>query len=96
MKGDAPFFSNVSSSYGAPMGRRSCKPVELTGRVHLARVPASDGGDYDPGGAYWGGLQSSPLYCLWDDDGNVMYTRGVSREAVKREYRGQISGRFYR
>lgn len=98
-KKDAPFYDNVSSKYGAPMGRRSCKPSELAGKVHLARVPMVDGA-YDPGGAYWGGPETSQglrhLFCLWDDDGNVLYTRGVSREAVRQEYQGQISGRFYR
>jgi hypothetical protein len=70
---DAPFKRNVSSQYGAPMGRRS---DEITGKVTLASVPFIDG-DYDEGGAYWGG--GEPLWCAWNDEG-ALYLRAPSRE----------------
>lgn len=74
-----PFESNVSSIYGAPMGRQSNPFAELSGRVHVRRVPFVDG-DYDPGGAYWGGGRGVlPLFCAWDDEGAVCYFRASDR-----------------
>lgn len=75
-----PFEVNVSSKYGAPMGRRSYPG--LGGKVHLQRVPFVDG-DYDPGGAYWG-AGSLPLWCAWNDEEGAIYLRAPSREAAKR------------
>lgn len=71
----APFYENVSSKYGAPMGRHSDLPqnFDFSKPLHMRRVPFVDG-DYDPGGAYWGG--GSALWCVWDDEGNVYYSRG--------------------
>ena len=78
-----PFQVDVSSKYGAPMGRRSDKAEELTGRIHLRRVPLVDG-DYDQGGAYWGGGRGTqPLFCAWDDEGNVAYLRFNTRADAK-------------
>lgn len=61
----APFYSNVSSSRGAPMGRGVDDPedFDLSKPLHIAQVPMVDG-DYDPGGAYWG---SGLIYCVWDE-----------------------------
>ncbi len=57
-----PFESNVSSAYGAPMGRRSDK---MSGECYLQKVPFVDG-DYDPGGAYWGGgSKDGAVWCAW-------------------------------
>lgn len=53
---------------GAMMGRSSFIPGDkLTVRkLHLRRVVLS--GDYDQGGAYWGGGSGTlPLYCAWGD-----------------------------
>lgn len=71
-----PFTRDVSSPYGAPMGRTSMP--DLSGKVHLARVPIRDG--YDPGGAYWG--VGTPLWCAWNDEGAI-YMRAATREAAK-------------
>lgn len=74
----APFYENVSSKYGAPMGRRSdlLQNFDYANRLHMRRVPMVDG-DYDPGGAYWGGGRGvDTLWCVWDDEGNVHYSRG--------------------
>jgi hypothetical protein len=57
------------------MGRRS---DEVSGVVELARVPMVDG-DYDEGGAYWGGVADNPLWCAWNDDG-AMYLRAPGVE----------------
>ncbi len=73
-----PFESNVSSKYGAPMGRRS---DSLSGKVRLQRVPFVDG-DYDPGGAYWGYVPGNGLWCAWNAEGE-RYLRAPTREAAK-------------
>jgi hypothetical protein len=83
-------FSDVSSKYGAPMGRRSyCG--EPTAKVHLFRVRLV-GGDYDDGGAYWGGYPSPPLYCARaldstdDCSGGVqLFVRAKNRDDAKRQ-----------
>ena len=73
-----PFQANVSSRYGAPMGRRS---DSITGKVELSIVPMFDG-DYDEGGAYWGGGSDiDPLWCAWNDDG-ACYFRAPNRQAA--------------
>lgn len=56
-----PFEQNVSSQYGAPMGRRSDNPANFDGaKIKLYRVKLYDY-CYDKGGAYWG--MGDPLYC---------------------------------
>lgn len=81
MKSELPFQVNVSSMYGAPMGRYSNPVTELSGRVHLRYVPFVDGA-YDQGGAYWG-TGAQPLFCAWDDADHVVYLRAASREVAK-------------
>jgi len=80
MKETLPFQVNVSSMYGAPMGRAADSISELSGKVHLRHVPFYDG-DYDQGGAYWGG--GEPLFCAWDNEGHEVYLRAASRESAK-------------
>lgn len=79
----APFESDVSSKYGAPMGRRSDAPESMTGKTRLQKVKMV-GGAYDKGGAYWGG--GTPLYAAWDDDGHVSYVRAGSRVEAKKKF----------
>ena len=70
-------FSNVNSSYGAPMGR-SESPLGCTG-VRVFRVNLDSGG-YDDGGAYWGTGQS--LYCATCAEGGRQFIRADSRVAA--------------
>ena len=57
-----PDFPDVSSRYGASMGRsESYFSIIPAGRLRIYRVPIDSGG-YDPGGAYWG--HGAPLYCI--------------------------------
>lgn len=71
----------VFSKYGAPMGRRDSHPGnEPEARVRVYRVRFVDG-DYDRGGAYWGG--GTPLYCATDDMGFVRWIRASDRAAAK-------------
>lgn len=71
-------FAEVSSTYGAPMGRRQdgYLEVEVPRSVRLFRVRL-DAGGYDDGGAYWGVGQ--PLWCAIDCDGARQFTRANSR-----------------
>ncbi len=46
-------FENVSSKYGAPMGRHTGPTISYGGKITLQRVRLNSGG-YDNGGAYWG------------------------------------------
>jgi len=91
-----PFEVPVNSSRGAPMGRCCNFLPDFVGvKVHLQQVPMVDG-DYDKGGAYWGG--GSPLFCAWGDNeklGEQVFTfvRASTREAAKLLIPG---ARFYR
>lgn len=48
-------LSEVSSKYGAPMGRPNQGPTHSEEKIklHLQHMPLNSGG-YDSGGAYWG------------------------------------------
>jgi hypothetical protein len=83
MKEALPFQVNVSCKYGAPMGRYSAPITELSGKVHIRYVPFFSG-DYDQGGAYWGGGRYTlPLFCAWDNEGTTVYFRSCSRDTAK-------------
>lgn len=71
-------FEQVSSRYGAPMGRRADVYFETRVKrfVRLFRVRINSGG-YDDGGAYWG--IGEPLFCAIDGDGNRKFVRAPSR-----------------
>jgi hypothetical protein len=89
-------FPDVHCKYGAPMGRPSrYEPID--GKVRLFRVLFYDG-DYDDGGAYWGGAPAPPLYCAQDDDGKVqLFVRAPCRAVAKeRLLRSHPDLRFYR
>lgn len=75
-------LSNVSSRYGAPMGRDSEPLASFAGRkLTLARVRMVDGG-YDSGGAYWG--IGAPLYCVeCSETGIRHYLRACDRNKAK-------------
>lgn len=79
-----PFLVSVSSRFGAPMGRRDSIPADASTvrALSLSFVPFVDG-DYDQGGAYWGGGASTlPLFCAWGEteDGEAVhvFTRAAS------------------
>lgn len=75
--------SNVSSRYGAPMGRGG-GIGSLRGLVRVRRVRLDSGG-YDPGGAYFGigGL----LYYAYSEEGYA-YFRAPDRAAALRRIFG--------
>jgi hypothetical protein len=92
---------NASSVYGASMGRRdshAADRAEVTGRLSLTHVRLN--GDYDNGGAYWGG-GGLPLYRVAGDDANEeieFFLRANDRDHAKEQIRalGYVNARFYR
>jgi hypothetical protein len=73
---------------GSQMGRPNSIPADAAtvARLHLRRVRPCGGGDYDKGGAYWGGLYASPLFCAWgesDTEQVAFYVRSPNRKAAK-------------
>ena len=72
-------FNAVASHYGAPMGRATSPGLGEPCKVRVFRVRMVDG-DYDDGGAYWGGYPSEPLYCVRNIDHNVeLFYRAKTR-----------------
>ena len=90
------FIHDVSSRYGAPMGRHT-GPYYLdtdAGRIYLRHIPLFDGG-YDRGGAYWG--VDDPLFEVLDQDGNGFILRAKHREDAKAKvWKDFPEARFYR
>jgi len=75
-------LENVSSRYGAPMGRRECRDIKPVFKsVSCVRI---NHGGYDSGGAYWG--IGKPLYMLTQDDSEFrVFLRADSRaDAMKK------------
>jgi hypothetical protein len=69
-------FPDVSSRYGAPMGR-STSPLDCAPRsVRLFRVRL-DAGGYDDGGVYWG--HGGALWCAVCDAGGRQFVRAAGR-----------------
>ena len=95
-------LSNVSSRYGAPMGRRTYLPVDRNKpvKLQLNRLRWVDG-DYDEGGAYWGHTPGTAIYYAkgtTDDDQTVaIFVRATSRDDAKRQVRLKLPAvKFYR
>jgi len=76
MPNTLPYRIEVSSAYGAPMGRRGRRAnPEYNGVLRIRRVPLDSGG-YDPGGAYWG--TGATLWCAFSPCREyVAYTRDI-------------------
>jgi hypothetical protein len=92
-----PYDVKVNGRYGAPMGRPCDLPDATTDKLYLRKVPFFDG-DYDNGGAYWGGgVPGSLLYCAWDVEGRATYVRAPNRDVAKKEVLKDAPGaKFFR
>jgi len=94
-------LSAVSCKYGAPMGRRNIIPddIETAGKLYLNRLEWVDG-DYDKGGAYWGGGMGDSIYRASGETATEtveVFVRAVTREDAKAEVTELIkSAKFYR
>ena len=83
-------FIGVSSRRGAPLGRPEFGVPE--GPAALFRVRLVDG-DYDDGGAYWGGPPALPLYCLRTRGSEHFYwasNRRVAAAGARAEFPGLV------
>lgn len=74
-------FDKVDGKYGAPMGRASAPPGNLSDvKSDRLVVQWQEGGDgYDKGGAYWG--LPSNVYAVWEEGNGpetVQYVRACS------------------
>jgi hypothetical protein len=75
-------LEKVDGPFGAPMGRPDItgKPEDATHvSVAIFRVALVDG-DYDRGGAYWGG-GGQPLWCIHGDDFRIFRRAGNAIQA---------------
>ena len=90
----------VSCYRGAPMGRADWGLIEHRERpmmMYLQRVRLIDG-DYDLGGAYWGGHPDEPLFCAWAECVEArVFIRAKDRTLAKREVKKHfINAKFFR
>ena len=102
----------ASTARGADMGRRNvipgkehwpggpCEPGCVDpGRLHLQRLRFVDG-DYDTGGAYWGGGTPAKLYCAFFEYVPLqVYVRATNRTEARAAVLNALPGSgwsFYR
>lgn len=71
-------LSNVSSPYGAPMGRRNihATDMKLHHEMRLEELAFEDG-DYDKGGAYWGFTPGTAIYWAYGEDEEIQFEHFV-------------------
>jgi hypothetical protein len=87
----------VSSRFGAPMGRKNTFPSNraIAIKLRLIRLRWVDG-DYDEGGAYWGNPGRSFIYWAFGGETSV-FVRAGKRAEAKGKVLGQLpNARFYR
>ena len=94
--------ANVWACTGSMMGRHNVFPDdrERPIKLRMQRVGLVCG-DYDQGGAYWGGGPGTrSLFCAYGEDAEhevIVYVRAYSREEARREVVRLVPGaRFYR
>jgi len=94
-------LSNVSSPYGAPMGRRDVPATDLSlpHKMHMERLEFQDG-DYDKGGAYWGYTPGTSIYWAYGEYDQIQFeefVRASSRTEAKALVREKYPrAKFYR
>jgi hypothetical protein len=74
-----PTIDRGYSERGADMGRTEWKDAPVA-PVRVVKLPLTDGGCYDPGGAYWGALDN--LYMATDGAGFRLFTRADNLNAA--------------
>lgn len=79
MSSKNPQLPKVDNRYGAPMGRPEWTN-DFTKPCRCFKVKFVDG-DYDEGGAYWGG--PADLYCATNGEGVQVFMRADSRRMAK-------------
>lgn len=89
-----PELANVSSRYGAPMGRPNVLPHDLNKpetypvALYIKPLRMVDH-DYDAGGAYWGGAcEAGRMFCAFSpptDHKYQIFVRAKDRAAAEAE-----------
>lgn len=87
------------SQRGAQMGRPNWGLSEHRKRpmmMYVQRIKLI--GDYDLGGAYWGGHPSPPLFCAWAEDLDArVFVRAKTRDEAKKLVKESfINAKFFR
>lgn len=75
-------LSDVSGKYGAPMGRAASLPEDTNSflSLRLKKLKWVDG-DYDSGGAYWGGGLGDFIFCAYNlHEGVEVFVRAKSHK----------------
>ena len=69
--------------------------ASASNRFHLYRLKLHDG-DYDNGGAYWGG-GGDPLWHTFDHQGNELFCRARNRSEAKNRVRESLpNAKFFK
>ena len=90
-----PGIDDVSSKYGAPMGRRNFVDPDEDQKIYLRHLKCVDG-DYDSGGAYWGSAWNLYHACT-SNKSTEIFVRASSRADAKRQVRELVpTARFFR
>jgi len=93
-------LANATSQWGASMGR--CDHISDPNhpvKFHLVKLRWVDG-DYDNGGAYWGGGMGDNIFHAWGDgreDEQEIFVRAPNRFHARMMVRKEFfNARFYR
>jgi len=92
-------LENATGRYGAAMGRRDWLPDDPAApvKLNLRKLPMV--GDYDTGGAYWGGYGPALMYLAYgtDNEGLVrVFVRAHDRLEAAAKVRKAIPGAVIR
>ncbi len=92
--------ANAVAQRGAAMGRAAWGLDEHRNSpmmMYVQRVKFIDG-DYDLGGAYWGGHPSEPLFCAWAENVDArVFVRAKDRSLAKRKVKKHfVNAKFFR
>ena len=94
-KASYPGIDNVSSTYGAPMGRRNFVDPDEDQKIYLRRLEFIDA-CYDKGGAYWG-MPANLYHACTSNKSTEIFVRASSRADAKRQIRELVpTARFFR
>jgi len=91
---------NAVTQRGVAMGRAAWGLEEHRNRpimMYVQRVKFVNG-DYDLGGAYWGGHPSEPLFCAWAENVDArVFVRAKNRSLAKRKVKKHfVNAKFFR
>ena len=84
-------FPPVNCQYGSPMGRcNSLPPADQKVRLRLTRARLIDG-VYDQGGAYWGAVPFTTIFCGHNKAGVRIYVRAADSSSAAAKILGNCA-----